>query len=289
MPLVPMSRLLTHAKANRYGIAAFNFVDYASLLATVKAAEELKAPVITQVSVKTVKLWGHRPIVAWARAIAAETTVPFALHVDHCSDLKFVQQCIDAGWTSVMYDGSVLPFEDNLANTLKVVAMAQSKGISVEAELGTIGGVEDDLHVNDDQARLADPDKAIEFCRRVKLDCFAPAVGTAHGIYKGEPKIAYDRLEKIIAATGVPGALHGGTGLADEVFLRCIALGCAKLNISTLIKYAFIDGFCDYHQANPEDYEPVKVITAQLARMQAEMKKYIQLFGASGKATAIGA
>ncbi len=286
--LIPLSPILTDARAKGYGVAAFNFVDYAFLRAVVLAADAMRAPVIAQVSVKTVKLWGHAAVASWAKQLAAEfPRTPFVLHVDHCADLPFLKKCLDAGWTSVMYDGSALPFEENLKNTLEVLALADAKGAGVEAELGTIGGVEDDLSVDEGDAHLADPVKALEFCARARVSVFAPAIGTAHGVYKGEPKIAWDRLEKIAQGTDLPLALHGGTGLSDEVFHRCIRLGCAKVNISTSLKYAFIDGFVDYHQAHPGEYEPVKVLTAQLARMQAEMRRYIALFGSEGRAEGI--
>lgn len=288
--LLSLTPVLNDARAKGYGVAAFNFVDYASLRAMVLAADALKAPVIAQVSVKTVKLWGHAAIASWAKQLASEfPKTPFVLHVDHCSDLTFLKKCVEAGWTSVMYDGSALAFEENLKNTQDVLALATPKGVGVEAELGTIGGVEDDLHVKEGDARLADPVKAIEFCQRAKVAVFAPAIGTAHGVYKGEPKIAWDRLEAIAKGTGIPMALHGGTGLSDEVFLRCIKLGCVKLNISTLIKYAFIDGFVDHHKANPSEYEPVKVLTAQIAVMQTQMRRYIALFGGENKAEGIKA
>jgi fructose-bisphosphate aldolase class II/tagatose 1,6-diphosphate aldolase GatY/KbaY len=138
--------------------------------------------------------------------------------------------------------------------------------------------------VKEQDSHLADPEQAREFCEQVRPDCFAPAIGTAHGIYKGEPKIAYHILERVAADTRVPIALHGGTGLADEVFRRCIALGCAKVNISTQIKYAFIDGFVGYHNAHNTQYDPLKVLKAQFDEMKKGIAANIQLFGSAGKA-----
>ena len=145
-------------------------------------------------------------------------------------------------------------------------------------------GVEDDIHVKEQDAHLADPEQAIRFCEIVKPDCFAPAIGTAHGVYKGEPKIAYDLLEEIASKTPVPLALHGGTGLADEVFKKCISLGCAKVNISTQLKYAFINGFVDYHNAHNTEYNPLKVIAAQFDALKLGIIENIKLFGSDGKA-----
>lgn len=283
MGLVTMTEMLKTARREKYAVGAFNTVDYASTLAVVRSAEQLRAPVIVQTSVKTVQFWGASAIVSWMQQIAGDSPVPVALHLDHCKDVDLIKTCIDAGWTSVMIDASARPFEENLAITRRVVAMADAAGVSVEAEMGRIVGVEDELFVAQGDSHLADPDQAVAFCKDLNLAAFAPAVGTAHGIYKGEPKIAFDRIEEIADRTGVPLALHGGTGLADEVFKKAISLGCAKVNISTAIKYGFIDGFVDYHQAHRE-YEPLRPLEAQLERIEQIVAKNIKLFGSAGKA-----
>ncbi len=284
MPLVSMVPILKAARAGGYAVGAFNIVDYNSMLAVVQAAEELRSPVILQTSVKTVVHWGHEALMGWVRETAGGSPMPVALHLDHCKDVDFCLSCVEAGWTSVMIDASAHPFQENLAMTRRVVAAAAPAGVSVEAELGEIGGVEDDKAVADADASLADPDKAVEFCRDMGLAAFAPAIGTAHGVYKGEPKIAFDRLEEIANRTGLPIALHGGTGLSDEVFRRCISLGCAKINISTQLKYAFIDGFCDYH-AEHAKYDPLAVMAAQFDRVKREMGEKMSLFGSAGRAS----
>lgn len=283
MALVSMKAMLQHALKGKYAVGAFNMVDYNSALAVVRAAEELKAPVIVQTSVKTVRFWGHGTIRAWMEDIAARSPVPIALHLDHCKEVDFCKQCIDEGWTSVMIDASALPFKENLNRTREVAAAAGPAGVSVEAELGRIVGVEDDKSVSDGDASLADVEQAVRFCEEVELAAFAPAIGTAHGVYKGKPKIAFDRLEEIARRTGVPIALHGGTGLSDEVFIKCISLGCAKVNISTQLKYAFIDGFVEFHAENGK-YDPLKVIAAQFERVKGEMAANMKLFGSAGHA-----
>ena len=283
MAIETMESMLKEAKENKYAVGAFNIVDYNSTLAVVKAAEELSAPVIVQTSVKTVKFWGFSAIVSWIREIAGESPVPVALHLDHCKEVDFVKQCIDAGWTSVMIDASSRPFGENLAASKKVVEMAKPAGVSVEAEMGEIGGVEEDIKVSEQDANLADPEKAVAFCRELELAVFAPAIGTAHGVYKGEPKIDFKRLETIAEQTGLPIALHGGTGLSDEVFKKCISLGCAKVNISTQIKYSFIDSFVNYHLEKKE-YEPLKPLGAQFDRIKDEVAEKIKLFGGQGQA-----
>ena len=250
----------------------------------VETAQELQSPVIVQTSEKTVRFWGVNPIVSWIKELTQNTTVPVAIHLDHCKDLSFIQDCIDAGWSSVMIDASSKPFEENLALSQRVVEMARPHGISVEAELGEIGGIEDDISIDEEDAHLADTKKAKIFLEKVKVDCFAPAIGTAHGIYKGVPKIAFERLEEISHLSDTPLALHGGTGLSEEVFKKCIALGCAKINISTQLKYAFIDGFMNYYQSNPTEYNPLVALRTQSNTLKQAVVENILLFGSNDKA-----
>jgi ketose-bisphosphate aldolase len=283
MGLVNMTAMLAAAREGGYAVGAFNIVDYNSTWAAVQAAEELKAPIIVQVSVKTVQFWGADALAGWIRQVAGASPVPVAYHLDHCRDVDMVRRCIDAGWTSVMIDASHLPYEENLALTRQVCAMAAEAGVSVEAEMGAIVGVEDDIFVSQRDAHLADPDQAEAFCREVYLAVFAPAIGTAHGVYKGEPEIAYDRLAEIARRTGLPIALHGGTGLDDATVKKCIALGCAKVNISTALKYAFIDAFVDDHIARKK-YEPLKPLQAQYEAVYALVADNIRLFGSAGRA-----
>lgn len=284
MPLENMKAMLAAASEGKYAVGAFNILDYNSTKAVIEAAEELKAPVIIQTSAKTVVFWSSSAIISWVNELVRSSSVPIALHLDHCKDLSLIAECIDAGWSSVMIDASSKPFEENLALSRQVVEIAHPKNATVEAELGAIVGVEDDIHVKEQDAHLADPEQAIRFCKEVRPDCFAPAIGTAHGVYKGDPKIAYGLLEEIAAKTPVPLALHGGTGLADEVFKKCISLGCAKVNISTQLKYAFIDGFVAYHNTHNTEYNPLKVIGAQFDELKAGIIENINLFGSAGKA-----
>jgi fructose-bisphosphate aldolase class II/tagatose 1,6-diphosphate aldolase GatY/KbaY len=277
-----MKPMLAAARWRGYGIGAFNIVDYNSARAVVRAAEELQAPVIVQTSVKTVKFWGATAIASWLRELVGGSPVPVALHLDHCTRFEVIMQCLAAGWTSVMIDASEKPFDENLALTRKVLELTEPLGVGVEAELGAIGGVEDDKAVAESDAHLVDVEQAMAFCQ-LPLAVFAPAIGTAHGVYKHAPKIAFDRLKELFRRTPMPFALHGGTGLSDAVFQRCIQLGCAKVNISTQLKHAFIDSFVDYHLAKKE-YEPLKPLGAQLDRMKAEVAERIRQFGGEGRA-----
>ncbi len=284
MALESMTSMLREARNKGYAVGAFNILDYNSMKAVIDAAVELNAPVIVQTSVKTVKFWGFRPIISWIRELTEGINIPVAIHLDHCKEPEFIKKCIDYGWSSVMIDASSRPFKENIALSRQVYDMAYPHHISVEAELGEIGGVEDDVVVREEDAHLADPKKVIQFLGQVPVDCFAPAIGTAHGVYKGEPKIAFDRLKEIGEQVDTPLALHGGTGLSDDVFKKCIALGCAKVNISTQLKYAFIDGFVNYHLANPNEYNPLKDLKAQYSQIKEAVASNIRLFGSFNKA-----
>ena len=281
MPLVNLKPVLREAKANGYAVAAFNPVDYASMKAMVKAAEELSAPVIIQTSAKTINYYGHAALVGWMREIAAESPVPVVLHLDHGKDLDMIRKCVEMGWTSVMIDWSDKPFETNLETSRKVVDLASAKNVGVEAEIGQIHGVEDDMVVT--ETYLTDPNEAEKFCRELDLAAFAAAIGTAHGYYKGEPNVAFDLIGEINRRTNTPMALHGGTGLSDDIIQRCIKLGCAKINISTNLKHVFVDSFVDYHKAKPTDYEPLRVLNAQYEAMKTLFKEKIAQFGGTNR------
>jgi len=282
-----MAPMLRHARANRYGIAAYNMIDYNSARAIIGGATDLQAPVIVQVSVKTVRHWGYKAVAGFVRMLAEDAPVPVALHLDHCTDPEVIKRCIDAGWTSVMFDGSALPFADNLATSLQVYALTEAAGVGLEAEIGAIGGVEDDKFVAEDASILANFDECIAFVHDMpNLAVFAPAIGTAHGFYAGEPKIAYDLLKRITDTISIPIALHGGTGLSDDQFHRCISLGCGKVNISTMHKRQFIDGFVRLRAEKPKLEEPLPFIVAQHDAMKADVMTCITTFGSSGRAAA---
>jgi len=283
MPLVNMKPLLRHAMDNGYAVAAFNLVDYSTTKAMVKAAEELGAPVICQTSSKTINHYSHKEIVSWVRTVAEDSPVPVVLHLDHCHDFAMIEECAKSGWTSIMIDASEFPFEENLARSLKVREIAEKYGVGMEAELGQIMGVEDDMVVDEADSVLTDPEDAKRFCDALDLSAFACAVGTAHGFYKGEPVVDFDRIEAINRLTRTPMALHGGTGLSDDTFARAIARGSAKINISTNLKHVFIDSVDAYRAAKPKDYEPLRVIDAQYQACKTLFHGFIEKFGGTGQ------
>lgn len=284
MSLVAMRELLIKAKAEKYAVGAFNIVDYATLEAVVDAAEQERSPAIIQTSASsTVKYYGYKALVDMATNVAGKSEMPFVLHLDHCKDLEMVFNCIDSGWTSVMYDGSSFPFEVNLENSKKVVEKAHAKGVSVEGEIGAVWGVEDDITVDEHQGLLADPDKAAQYAQETGVDAFAPAIGTAHGLYKGEPKLDFERLEEIAGRVKAPIVIHGGTGLSEEVFRKLISYGAAKINISTQLKIGYFDGFNSYIEAGGKT-DPVKLIKHIRETEKEVVKRFIRIFGSSGKA-----
>lgn len=284
MSYVNLREMLSKATQGKYAVGAFNIVDPMTTEAVIKASVEKQSPVIIQTSVKTVMLYDYVPLATTVKVLAEKSPIPVALHLDHCKDLEVIRRCIEAGWSSVMIDASSLPYEENVRMTKEVVEMARHHNVTVEGELGAIVGVEDDIHVKEQDAHLADYEQAIEYVETTGIDLFAPAIGTAHGVYKGEPKIAFDLLEKIASAINVPIAIHGGTGLSDEVFQEVIRLGGAKVNISTQLKHAFKDSLVEYFQANPDVYEPVKILTYVRNYVQDVVGTFIDKFGSTGKA-----
>ncbi len=226
MPLVNMKPLLRDAMDNGYAVAAFNLVDYNTTKAMVKAAEELNAPVICQTSAKTIKYFSHKEIVSWVRTVAEDSPVPVVLHLDHCKDIPMIEACAKAGWTSIMIDASELPFEQNLAESLKVREIAEKYGVGMEAELGQIMGVEDDEHVAEEDSILTDPGRRASASATRSTCRPSPA--------RSAPRTASTRASRwsistasrrSTSCTRTPMALHGGTGLSDETFAKAIARG----------------------------------------------------------------
>jgi len=283
MPVVPMQELLKDAFARRYGVGAFNIVNDLTMDAILSAAQETRSPVIVQVSVKTVKQMGARLIRLMFEEMAGRVSIPAALHLDHCPDRKVIADCVAAGWNSVLFDASKLSYEDNLAQTTEVVALAHAHGVAVEGELEAIKGVEDGVGSEDGGGVVA-LDKALKFVRETGIDSFAPAIGTAHGVYKGTPKINFGRVSEIVAAEPIPLVVHGGTGLSDETFRELIARGAPKINISTQLKITFADSFRNYLAEKPTEYDPLKLLGAVKKNVQAMAAGFMKIFLSEGKA-----
>ncbi|BFH17143.1 class II fructose-bisphosphate aldolase family protein [Paenibacillus melissococcoides] len=285
--LISSTSMLQAAREQGFGITAFNVHTLEMLQAVVEAAEDTQSPLILQTTVGTVKHLGPEYIVAAATTAAKLSSVPIALHLDHCTDYDLIVRCIRAGYTSVMIDASMHPYDDNVRMTQEVVRVARAAGVNVEAELGKVGGVEDDIVVEEEDARLAVPEECAAFVAATGVPTLAPAIGTAHGIYKGEPKIAFDRLEQIAKQVAVPLVLHGGSGIPEDQVKRCVKLGMAKMNVATELRIAFSDAIKAIFAANPDENDPRKyMIPAKQAVKTLAIQK-MEMAGCLGQADAV--
>lgn len=284
MGLVSSTPLLVEARKNGYGIVAFNVHTLEMLQAVVDAAEETGSPLILQTTVGTVKHLGMDYIVTAAETAAKKARIPIALHLDHCHDFDLIVQCMRAGYSSVMIDASMHSFEENVQQTKKVVEVARALNVNVEAELGKVGGVEDDIVVSDADASLADPNECEQFIELTGVSTLAPAIGTAHGIYKGEPNINFERIAQIAQLVDVPLVLHGGSGIPAESVRRCVSLGMAKMNVATELKNAFSRSIRQFFIDNPEELDPRQYMApAKQAVKQLAVEK-MELCGSVGRA-----
>ena len=218
MAVESFKEILDRAFADRYGVAAFNVVNDLTIDAVLTAATELEAPVILQTSVKTVKSIGAEVLYAMLRSMADKAPVPVTLHLDHCPDRAVVTECLEIGWNSVLFDGSELPVDEARRQTIEVVAEARRHGAHVEGEIEGIRGVEDGVG-SDEEGLVQTLEIALDFIRATGIDCFAPAIGTAHGMYAAEPELNFQRVSEIVAAEPIPICLHGGTGLTARAVL----------------------------------------------------------------------
>lgn len=284
MPLVPVKELLEKAEAGGYGVGAFNCNNMEIIQAIIEAAEKEKAPVIIQASQGAIKYAGLEYITALTKVAAENTFVPVGLHLDHGTSFEQTVQCIRHGFTSVMIDGSKLSLADNIALTNKVLEVARAVGVSVEAEIGRIGGTEDDITVNEWEASLTDPAEAKEFAEATGVDALAIAIGTAHGQYKGTPKLDFERLQKIKELINIPIVLHGSSGVPDEAIRKAIQLGVRKVNIDTNLREAFVAGVREVLEKDPTQIDPRKILGPAKEKMSEVIREKIRLFGSAGKA-----
>jgi fructose-bisphosphate aldolase, class II len=243
--VVPLKEIVDRAFAERYGVAAINIVNDLTLEAVLAAAVERRSPVIVQTSVKTVRSIGADVLFSMWTSMTAGIEVPVTLHLDHCPDRAVITECLAKGWNSVLFDASVLPVEENQRQTVEVVAEAHAVGAGVEGEIEAIQGVEDD-HGSDEESKRQSLEVSLEFIRATGVDVFAPAIGNAHGFYASTPTLDSQRVSDIADAARVPIALHGGSGMTDEQFVDLIGRGCAKVNISTALKVAYMRSNLDF-------------------------------------------
>ena len=291
MAIVNAKEMLLKATKEKYSVGAFNITNIIQMEAVVEAAVEKKAPLIIQVSVAPSKFLKPKVLAAVYRTLAESAPIPICLHLDHCTDIDFCRTCADARYTNIMIDASKQVYEENIRQTKDVAAYCHRVGdVSVEGELGTVSGVEDQIKVSEDEAALCDPETAVHFVEETGIDILAPAIGTAHGIYKtANPKLDFDRLEKIFNLFNakeprVPLVIHGGTGLKPEVVKKLVALGGSKFNVSTDLKHVLIDSTFEYISANREEYNPGKIDKAVREAIIKRINYWIELLGCAGKA-----
>ncbi|MEW6423135.1 MAG: class II fructose-1,6-bisphosphate aldolase [Bacillota bacterium] len=284
MSFVAASVLLRAAQNGGYAVGAFNFSNLEIVQAIVRAAEAEKAPVILQATQGAIRYAGLAYLVALARAAAKVASVPLALHLDHGTDANLVAECVRAGFSSVMIDGSRLPLEENIALTRQVVAASRRSGVSVEAELGRISGTEDELSVAERETLFTDPQEARFFVEQTGVDALAVAVGTAHGRYRGEPKLDFERLARISALVPIPLVLHGSSGVPDEAIREAIERGVRKINIDTDIRQTFIGTIRQMLAEKPDEIDPRKILGPAREAAVEVIRHKIRLFGSAGKA-----
>jgi len=291
MSIVNAKEIMVEALKGKYAVGAFNVTDLLQFEAVIDAAVETKSPVIVQTSVKPSQFLGTKMMVAIYRELATSAPVPVCLHLDHCTDVAYCKTCADAGYTNIMIDASKQSYEENIRQTKEVVDYCHSVGnISVEGELGTVGGVEDQIKVAEDEAQLANPKQAVEFVECTGVDIFAPAIGTAHGVYKTKnPKIDFERLatiNKMLNGDGIktPLVVHGGTGLPEDYIKRLLEAGGAKFNVSTELKHTLIDAKFEYISAHRDEYDPGKLDKFARDATRKAVMHWIDMLGSAGKA-----
>jgi ketose-bisphosphate aldolase len=289
--VVTTKEILLKATEGGYAVGAFNVTNLIQLEGVVQAAVDKKAPLIIQTSVAPSKFLGLDVLAAIYRAVAESAPIPIALHLDHCRVVDYCKQCADAGYTSIMIDASRDSFEENVRQTKEVCDYCHARGeISVEGELGTVSGVEDQIRVAEDEAALCGPEQGVEFVERTGVDLFAPAIGTAHGIYKtAEPKVDFERFGRIaqlINGQGarVPLVIHGGTGLPRDYVEKLVSLGGSKFNVSTELKHTLIDTTHGYVSEHRDEYNPGRIDVAVKDAIRDAVARWIDMLGSEGKA-----
>lgn len=282
MSYVNTFRMLEEADKNGYAVGAFNVENMEMVMAVIKAAEEMNAPAILQTTPSTVKYAGVQLYYANVAAAAKQAKVPIALHLDHGNTFKLAMDAFRAGYSSIMIDGSKEVLEKNIAITKKVADVCNAVGVPVEAELGKVGGKEDELDCNN--PAYTEPDDAVRFVKETGITSLAIAIGTAHGIYKGEPKLDVDRLSEIRKVVSIPLVLHGASGVPDETVRECIRRGISKVNFATELRIAYSNGVKDFLKEQPEAFDPKKYGKVGMEYVTEVVKKKISLCGCVDKA-----
>ena len=281
MPLVNPMGFMLKAQEKHIAIASFNVHNLETIQAVIEGAAEERSPVIIQTTPGTLKHAGIASVAAICKAESELFNIPIALHVDHCTSYETIVQCIRYGYSSVMIDGANLSYEDNVKLVKKVVELAHFFGVSVEAELGKIGGVEDNKSVDDKEATFTVPKEARDFVLATEIDTLAIAIGTAHGMYKGEPKLDFERLTAIRKFVTIPLVLHGGSGVPDESIREALIRGICKVNIATELKLPMADAIQKVFRDKPSESDPRNYMGAAKKAVKQIVRKKIRLCGSS--------
>ena len=284
MAFVTNTELLANAEKEGYAVGAFNTNNLEITLSIVEAAASERSPVIIAVSPGAMEYAGVAYLAAIARVASESVDVPVSLHLDHGTSMEYVEACIEHGFSSVMIDGSRLPYEENVSLTRQVVELGREKGVSVEGELGRLVGVEDSVSVSEREASMTDPDQAAEFVERTGVDALAVAIGNAHGWYKGRPDLDFDRLREIKSKVGTFLVLHGASGIPDDMIREACSIGVDKINIDTEVRDAFRQAVAGFVSENPDVIDPRKILMPARDAMSDVVARKMRLFGSAGKA-----
>ncbi len=282
--LVSGKSVLLDARRRGYACGAFNFNNMEFLQGIIEAADEEQSPVIVQTSEGALRYAGIDYLSEMVRLAASKTNVPVVLNLDHGLKYETTIRCLQHGWTNLMIDGSALPYEENIAIVRRVCEAAHAGGVSVEAELGKLVGIEDDVKVDENDAVYTHPDEARDFAEKTGVDSLAVAIGTAHGKYKGVPKLDFDRLAEIRKVVDIPLVLHGASGVTDEQIRTAISLGICKINIDTDLRVPFTDAIKKVFADDPEIFDPRKYCGPGREAVKEAVRGKMRLFGSSGKA-----
>ncbi len=269
--IVSTREMLLKAQREKYAVPTFNFHNLETIQVIVEAAAEMKSPLILAGTPGTFEYGGRDYLQAIIETASRKYSIPIAIHLDHHETFESIKKSIDLGTKSVMIDASHHPFEENIELVSKVVEYAHRYDVTVEAELGRLGGQEDDLVVDEKDSFFTNPDAAVEYAERTRIDSLAVAIGTAHGLYKSEPKLDFERLEEIRKKVSIPLVLHGASGVSVQDVRKCISLGITKVNIATELKLPFSDELRKYLMENTEANDPRKY----MAKAKEEMKKVV--------------
>ncbi len=306
MALESTKAILEKAKREGYAVGAFNINNMETVIAVMDAATELNSPVIIEVTEGAIRYMGIKMASSMVKTLSEDVTIPVALHLDHGKKWETILKAIESGFTSVMIDASDRPFEENVEMTQRVVEVAHNAGVSVEAELGRLTGLEDDISVADREAFLVDPEEAENFVTRTGIDFLAPAIGTSHGAFKfkGEPKLDFERLKQVKAKTHIPLVLHGASsvndrllgeakryglelqgarGLSDDILKKAVDEGINKVNTDTDIRIAFTTGIRKVLLQKPSVFDPRKILGQARDFMKETVKERIKVLGSRDK------